>query len=117
MVAPVDHKLPDDAEEVKITFPPAQKFSGPLAEIVGVDGIGFTVTAVASDELEAQPNADLTTVKDPLAETVIACVVAPFDQMFPVADEEVNTTLPPAQKLKGPLAEMVGVTGVGLTVI
>ncbi len=47
---------------------------------------------------------------------MIDCVVAPVDQTFPVADDDVNTTLPPAQKVNGPLAEIVGVEGSGLTV-
>jgi hypothetical protein len=48
--------------------------------------------------------------------TVIACVVAPFDQVFPVAELEVKVTDPPEQKVVGPPAEIVGVVGVGLTV-
>ena len=44
------------------------------------------------------------------------CVVAPFDQRFPVADEEVNTTFPPEQNVVGPPAEIVGVAGIALTV-
>ena len=48
--------------------------------------------------------------------TVIACVVAPFDQVFPVAELEVKVTEPPEQKVVGPPAEIVGVVGVGLTV-
>lgn len=44
------------------------------------------------------------------------CVTAPLDQVFPVATEEVNTTLPPAQKLNGPPAEMVGAAGIGFIV-
>jgi len=37
-------------------------------------------------------------------------------QVFPVALEDVNVTLPPVQKVVGPLAETVGVLGNGLTV-
>ncbi len=37
-------------------------------------------------------------------------------QVFPVALDDVNVTLPPAQKVNGPLAEIVGVAGNGLTV-
>jgi len=44
------------------------------------------------------------------------CVVAPFDQVLPVAAEEVRTTLPPSQKVVGPLAEIVGAAGVGVIV-
>ena len=36
------------------------------------------------------------------------CVVAPFDQRFPVADDEVSVTLAPLQKVVGPEAVMVG---------
>jgi hypothetical protein len=44
------------------------------------------------------------------------CVVTPVDQLLPVADEEVNVTLPPSQKVVGPLVVMVGVAGIGFTV-
>lgn len=40
------------------------------------------------------------------------CVVAPVDQVFPVGEEEVNVTLPPAQNEIAPLAEIVGAAGV-----
>ena len=46
----------------------------------------------------------------------MACVVAPFDQVFPVALEEVNTTEPPAQNVVEPPAVIVGVAGKELTV-
>ena len=48
---------------------------------------------------------------------MIDCVVAPFDQRFPVADEEVSTTFPPAQKVVEPEGVIVGVAGTGLTII
>ena len=38
------------------------------------------------------------------------CVVAPVDQTFPVDEEEVRMTLPPVQKVVGPLAVMTGVS-------
>ena len=44
------------------------------------------------------------------------CVVAPVLQVFPVALDDVSVTLPPAQTVVGPLAEIVGVAGAGLTV-
>ncbi len=47
---------------------------------------------------------------------MIDWVVAPVDQRLPVADEEVSTTLPPAQNVNGPPAEIVGVAGNGFTV-
>ena len=47
---------------------------------------------------------------------MIDCVVAPVDQVLPEAEDDVKTTLPPAQKESGPPAVMVGVVGVGLMV-
>ena len=45
-------------------------------------------------------------------------VVAPFDQVFPVADEDVKTTDPPAQNVVAPPAVIVGgVPGVTVTVL
>ncbi|MNU79313.1 hypothetical protein D3C71_689270 [compost metagenome] len=43
-------------------------------------------------------------------------MVAPVDQVFPVAEEDVRTTEPPAQNVIGPLAVMIGVAGSGFTV-
>ena len=45
--------------------------------------------------------------------TEIDCVVAPVDQRFPVAEEEVSVIVLPAQNEVGPL--MIGVAGRGLT--
>jgi hypothetical protein len=39
-------------------------------------------------------------------------VVAPFDQVFPVALDDVSTTEPPAQKVVEPPAVTVGVVAV-----
>ncbi|MNU79312.1 hypothetical protein D3C71_689260 [compost metagenome] len=115
MVAPVDQVFPVAEEDVRVTEPPVQNAIGPLAVIVGVGGTGFTVTTVATDVDEQLPLTTVT-VYEPLAVTVIDCVVAPFDQVFPVADEDVKTTEPPAQNVVGPPAVMVG--GVpGVTVI
>ena len=47
---------------------------------------------------------------------MIDWLVAPFDQIFPVADDEVSVTLPPWQKVVAPEAVMVGVAGNALTV-
>lgn len=107
--------LPVAEEEVKVTDPPSQNVKGPLAVIVGTVGRGFTVTLVAI-ELDEQVPFDTTTEYDPLAVTDIDCVVAPVDQVFPVVDEEVKVTDPPAQKINGPLAVIVGIGGSGLTV-
>jgi hypothetical protein len=42
------------------------------------------------------------------------CVVAPVDQRFPVAEEDVSVIVEPAQNELGPV--IVGVTGAGLAV-
>ena len=47
-------------------------------------------------------------------ETVILWVVAPVLQRYEAAEELVKATLPPAQKVVGPLAVMVGTAGRGL---
>ena len=60
VVAPVDHKYVVPALEVSVTLPPAQKVSGPPADIVGVAGKAFTVTTVAVDEALWQPEALVT---------------------------------------------------------
>ena len=46
---------------------------------------------------------------------MIDCVVSPVDQTFPVADEEFNTTLPPAQNVVALAALIVGVAGTAFT--
>jgi hypothetical protein len=48
--------------------------------------------------------------------TGIDCVVAPVDHRYDVPADAVSVTLPPLQKVVGPLAVMVAV-GAGLTVI
>ena len=54
MLAPLLHTFPVAELEVKTTLPPSQKVVAPSAEIVGVAGNAFTVTAVAF-ELDEQP--------------------------------------------------------------
>jgi hypothetical protein len=43
-------------------------------------------------------------------------VVAPVDQRYEVPALEVSVTLPPAQKVNGPLAVIVGAAGKAFTV-
>ena len=43
-VDPFDHVLPVAADEVSVTLPPWQNVVAPPAAIVGVAGVGFTVT-------------------------------------------------------------------------
>ena len=83
---------------------------------VGATGNGLTVTVVPFDASELQLPLVTVTEYVPEAETVIDCVVAPFDQRFPVAEEDVNTTLLPEQNVIGPPAVIVGVTGSAVTV-
>ena len=101
--------------EVKVTEAPWQKVVGPLAEMVGVVGFEFTVTTVAA-EVDEHPPEFNETVYEPDVETIIDCVVAPFDHVFPEAALEVRVTEPPEQKVVGPLVVIVGVGGFGLTV-
>src|SRR5207244_13215510 len=97
------------------TEPPAQKVVGPLAVIVGV-GSGFTVTVVAA-EVAVQPFASVTlTLYEPELDTLIDCVVAPFDQRYDAAADAVSVTEPPAQNVVGPLAVTTGVGGFAFTV-
>jgi hypothetical protein len=108
--------FPVALDDVNTTDPPAQNVVTPPAEIVGVAGTGFTVTVVGADVAEHVPF-DTVTEYVPDVETVIDCVVAPVDQVFPVALEDVNTTDPPVQNVVAPPAEIVGVAGTGFTVI
>jgi hypothetical protein len=49
VVAPFDQRLPVELLEVRITLPPGQNESGPLALIVGVGMEVFTVTTTAAE--------------------------------------------------------------------
>jgi len=62
LLAPFDHKLPVEAEDVSTTLPPAQKVVGPPAVIVGAAGAGVTETVTAVELGEEHPPASLTTV-------------------------------------------------------
>jgi len=107
-VAPVDHVLLDADEEVSTTEFPAQMFVGPPAEMVGVGTVEPIETTVGMEVNEGQPPTVVVTVYDPAVLTVIDGVVAPFDQTLLAGSDEVRITLPPVQKVVGPLAEMVG---------
>ena len=107
--------FPDEAEEVNTTLPPEQKVVGPLALIVGVAGVGFTVT-VTGVEVAVQVPLFTVTEYVPDVFTVMEEVVYPPVQLLPDAAEDVKVTLFPAQKVVDPLAEIVGVAGIGDTV-
>ena len=55
MLPSLYHWLPVAEEEVKVTLPPVQNVVAPPAEMVGVGGIGFTVTVVPGDAELLQP--------------------------------------------------------------
>ena len=55
VISPVDQKLSIDDDDVKITESPSQNVVGPLAEMVGVAGVGLTVTLSAIEFPEEQP--------------------------------------------------------------
>jgi hypothetical protein len=82
--------------------PPAQtgpSFAAAAARLVTTSGV----------DAAEQPEAFVAvTVNVPTAVTVIDCVVAPVDQRFPVADDEVRVMFLPGHIVVGPL--MVGVT-------
>ena len=60
--APFGHVFPDPAEDVSVTEPPEQKVVEPLFEIVGADGVVFTVTVVPAEAGDVQPFAVAVTV-------------------------------------------------------
>ena len=117
VVAPVDQVFPVAEDDVKTTDPPEQKVVGPPAVMVGAVGIEFTVTVVPADDEDVQPDAVAVTVYVPAVETVIEGVVAPVDQVLLDPADDVRPTDPPEQKVVGPPAVIVGVEGIGLTVI
>ena len=112
VVAPVDQTLPVSDDDVSVMLEPAQKADGPV--IVGTAGAALAVTTFAAD-VAWHPLAPVTvTVYEPAAVTVIDCVVAPVDQRFPVAEDDVSVMLDPAQKADGPV--IVGTVAAGLAV-
>ena len=76
---------------------------------------GFEVTTNGA-ELAEQPLAFVAvTAYDPATETVIDCVVAPVDQRFPIAEDDVSVTVLPVQTSELPPL-IVGVATAGLAV-
>lgn len=62
MIAPVFHSFPEVALDVRSTDSPLQKVVGPDAEITGVAGMAFTVTATGADATLVHPEAVWVTV-------------------------------------------------------
>ena len=98
------------------TLSPAQKVVGPPAVITASGGTGRYPVVTVAEGADWQPNSVTVTVQVPGVETVIDCVVAPFDHRLPVALLEVKVTSRPGQKVVGPLEVTVGVGGIGFTV-
>ena len=116
VVSPLDQVLPVAEDEVNVTEPPSQKVVGPPGVMVGVAGVGFTVTTVPAEGAEVHPLLVTVTVYVPEVDAVIDWVVSLLDQVLPVAEDDVNVTEPPSQKVVGPPGVMVGVAGIGFTV-
>lgn len=116
VVSPLDQRFPVVADEVKVTLPPSQNVKAPVTVTVGRVGMAFIEVVTDAETGDVQVPLLTVTVYVPAVETVMDCVVAPVDQVFPVADDEVSTTLDPEQKATGPLAVMVGCSGLGFTV-
>ena len=115
VVAPVDQTFPVADEEVNVMLAPGQKPEGPV--ITGVAGTGFAVTMNAADVAE-QPLMSVTVTEyEPAAETVIDGVVAPVDQRFPVAADDVRVAEVPAQNEAGPLTVGVGTAVLVATIL
>ena len=110
VVAPVDQMYPPIvvAEEARVIPVPGQRLVDPLAVMVGGAGVAVTATFVVLDVALQAPEVTVT-LWLPVDDTVIDCVVAPFDQWLPVELLLLRTTLPPGQNESGPLALMVGV--------
>ena len=49
VVAPVDQTLPVVELDVRVILSPKHNVVAPLAEIVGLEGIGFTVTVIGAE--------------------------------------------------------------------
>ena len=76
---------------------------------VGFESGASAVTIIGAD-VPLQPLlSDPVTVYEPDELTVIAWVVAPFDQRYAGAALAVRVTPPPSQNVVGPLAVIVGV--------
>ena len=74
------HTIPVACDEVSVTLPPLQNMVGPLAEMVGAAGVGFTVTVIAFEVAEQPFDFVTVTLYVPDVVTVVVCVVAPLLQ-------------------------------------
>ena len=72
------------------------------------------VTITPVDQAEGQVPGVIT-LYVPGVVTLIDLVVAPFDHLFTVADDDVKVTLPPGFKFVDPITDMVGVVSNAFT--
>ena len=102
VVAPVDHVFPVASEEVMVTEPPSQKVVGPPAVITGAKPALSTIV-IGAEEPEQPFPSNTESVIVALASTTMLLLVSVVDQVFPELAEDVKVTLPPVQKVVGPL--------------
>ena len=116
LVSPVLHTLFALALEVRVMLLPSQNMVDPLAVIVGLGGMGFTVTTTGS-EVAVQPKVLLTVrLKLPLLFTKMYWPVAPVLHKLLLGEDDINCTWPPVQKVIGPPAVITGLAGSGFAV-
>ena len=114
VVCPVDQTYESAVDELKITVSPLQAVVD-VAVIVGIGAL-LTFTFMLVDVAEQLLTSVTVTEKLPELETVIVDAIEPFDQRFPVVEDEERTTDPPVQNVVEPLALIVGVAGSAFTV-
>jgi hypothetical protein len=114
VVCPVDQTYESAVDELKITVSPLQAVVD-VAVIVGIGAL-LTFTFMLVDVAEQLLASVTVTEKLPELETVIVDAIEPFDQRFPVVEDEERTTDPPVQNVVEPLALIVGVAGSAFTV-
>jgi hypothetical protein len=113
--APFDQRYDVLRGAVRVTLAKGQSAVGPLGVMTGTAGSGLTVTAVGALVALHPAALVVVTLYEPDAITVIARVVAPFDQAYDRPAGAVSVTELPWQNVVGPLGVIV-VGGVGLTV-
>ena len=115
-VDPLLQLFPKREDDVNITESPLQKVVDPNVEILGVEGLVFTVTTVAKEESDKHPLTEFKTEKLPEALTVMLLEVDPLFQRLPDKEDDVKITESPLQKVVDPNVEILGVLGIALTV-
>ena len=93
VMAVVDHLYEAPAELVNVALPPAQMV---LAPVIVAGGAEYTITDLAADAV--QPAALVTVTRYVVlvvGDTVVAAVVAPFDQEYVPPPEAVRVVLEP----------------------